>query len=114
MEINGENYSVIYDPTTVTVTCEGKLRLYGTAGYTDVMDLLNAVADQKPETITLNLHGLQFLNSSGISTLSKFVIRIRKHKASQLVIQGTHHFPWQLKSLGNLQRLMPSLKLEFD
>jgi len=33
MEIHGEDYSIIYDPTTATLTCQGLLRLYGVEGY---------------------------------------------------------------------------------
>lgn len=114
MEVNGENYSVVYETDTATIICEGTLRLYGVAGYSSVTDLFNAAADQHPETITLNLEGLQFLNSSGINALSKFVIRVRNKKSSKLVVRGTNQFPWQGKSLKNLKRLMPGLILEFS
>jgi hypothetical protein len=112
MEVNGENYRVAYDSATATITCQGSLRLYGATGYASVVELLNTAADQKPPILTLNLEELQFLNSSGINAFSKFVIRVRNHKASQLVVRGTQQFPWQSKSLRNLQRLMPDLKLE--
>jgi hypothetical protein len=113
MEVNGENYRVTYDPQTATLTCQGSLRLYGSTGYTSIVDLFNKVADQKPPTIILNLQELQFLNSSGINAFSKFVIRVRNLKTSQLIIRGTNQIFWQSKSLSNLQRLMPDLKLEF-
>ena len=64
--------------------------------------------------ITLQLKNLQFLNSSGINTLSKFVIRVRNEKQSEVLVQGTEKFPWQSKSLRNLQRLMPELRLEIS
>ena len=31
---------------------------------------------------------------------------------SQVVVQGSARFPWQEKSLKNLQRLLPALKLD--
>ncbi len=114
MEISGENYSVVYDPSNATITCKGSLRLYGTEGYAEVMALFNEVVEQDPDTITLKLHDLQFLNSSGINTLSKFVIQVRNQKGSHLVVRGTHKFPWQGKSLKNLQRLMPDLQLVLE
>jgi hypothetical protein len=112
MEINGESYRVIYDQNTATITCEGSLRLYGASGYTEIVDLFNNAADHKAPTIVLDLQGLQFLNSSGINALSKFIIRVRNHKISRLVVQGSNRFPWQSKSLANLQRLMPEIELE--
>jgi len=112
MEISGENYRVSYDPKTATVICEGSLRLYGASGYSSIVELFNKAADQKASKVTLNLQELQFLNSSGINALSKFVIRVRNNKSSTLVVQGTEKYPWQSKSLTNLQRLMPELQLE--
>jgi hypothetical protein len=44
--------------------------------------------------------------------LSKFVLRMRQQKASQLVVTGSQQYPGQKKSLSNLQRLMPALQLE--
>jgi hypothetical protein len=114
MEINGENYCVTYDPKTATVTCQGALRLYGSAGYMAIVDLFNQVADQRPAQIILNLEGLQFLNSSGINAFSKFVIKVRNLKTSQLIVKGTNEFSWQSKSLVNLQRLMPEIRLELE
>ena len=114
MKVSGEGYQVIYEPRTTTITCQGLFRLQGLEGYAPVTELLNTVADQKPESITLDLRGIRFLNSSGINTISKFVIRVRNHNVSQLVIQGTSHIPWQTRSLKGLQRLMPKLKLEFE
>lgn len=112
MEISGENYRVTYDPKMATVTCEGSLRLYGASGYSSIVELFNKAADQKAATLRLNLQNLQFLNSSGINALSKFVIRVRNNKTSKLIVQGTDAYPWQSKSLTNLQRLMPEIQLE--
>lgn len=114
MEIKHEDYQVTYDPDTATITCQGSFRLRGSAEYAPIVELLNEAADAKPETITLDVRGLQFLNSSGINTLSKFVIQVRKHKASQMVIKGSSQFPWQKKSLKNFQRLLPGLQLELE
>jgi hypothetical protein len=73
--------------------------------------LLNTFADSRSQIITLNLKELAFLNSSGISMLSKFVLGMRKNKGTQLVVLGSKKMPWQSKSLKNLERLLPGLKL---
>ena len=78
---------------------------------TDQLISLKA-ADAMPATLILDVRELQFLNSSGINTLSKFILRVRNHKVSQVVVKGSARFPWQEKSLVNLQRLLPALKLE--
>ena len=79
-----------------------------------IAQLLAAAADAKPTLLTLDLRALAFLNSSGINTLSKFVLQVRKHNVSQIVIRGSNQFPWQEKSLKNFQRLLPALQLEMQ
>jgi hypothetical protein len=113
MEIKGPQYQVTYSPNPVMITCQGSFRLRGSE-YAPITQLLNETADAKPETITLNLKSLKFLNSSGINMFSKFVIRVRKQKTTHIIVQGSREFPWQRKSLKNLRRLMPTLKLELE
>jgi hypothetical protein len=114
MDITHAEYHVTYDPTTATVRCHGSFRLRGTEEYAPILQVLTTAADAKPAILTLDLRTLQFLNSSGINTLSKFVLQVRKHNASQVVIQGSRQFAWQEKSLKNFQRLLPGLQLEID
>lgn len=113
-EISGENYKVRYDPKNATIYFKGSLRLSGMAEYTPIMDLLSQIFEQEPQTIILNLKALEFLNSSGISMLSKFVINLRKKQTIQVIVKGSDNIPWQGKSLKNLQRLMPRLILELE
>ncbi len=114
MEITHDDYVVRYDSATATVICQGSFRLRGSEEYAPIMQLLTEVADAKPAMLTLDVSALQFLNSSGINTLSKFVLQVRKHNASQIMIKGSSQFPWQQKSLKNFQRLLPGLQLEIE
>ena len=114
MEIKGSDYCVWYDPVSKTITCSGSLRLSKMEEYAPIVQLLNDAADSQPSVITLNLQRLDFLNSSGINILSKFVIKVRQQKNIQIVVQGSSKNPWQGRSLKNLQRLMPLLQLEWD
>lgn len=106
-----DDYSLIFDAEQATVRCKGILRLEGVAEYQPLIDLLLAAIDVTPDLI-LNLEELEFLNSSGISTLSMFVVKIRNRGDVQLTLRGSAKILWQTKSLRNLQRLMPALKLE--
>jgi hypothetical protein len=112
MEITHKNYQVRYDAATATVICQGSFRLRGPEEYAPILELLNQAAEAKPVTLTLDLRQLQFLNSSGINTLSKFILLVRKLNTSQIVMQGNQQFAWQQKSLLNFQRLLPGLQLE--
>jgi hypothetical protein len=114
MDIVCDDYQVHYDAVTATVLCQGSFRLRGTEEYAPILQVLTSAADAKPATLTLDLRTLQFLNSSGVTTLSKFVLQARKHNVSQVVIKGSKQFPWQEKSLKNLQRLLPGLQLEIE
>lgn len=138
-EICGENYRVMYDSATAKITCEGTFRLYGAAGYLSLSDfqdrlknpplpkkseafekdvslaaILNQVLETPPPIITLDLRGVEYLNSAGINVISKFVINIREQHSSRLVIQGTRRIPWQQKILPNFQRLLSDVCLEIE
>lgn len=113
MKIETEHYSLVYDETTKVITCEGSLRLNGSEEFVLIMKVLNTVVEEEPSEVILNLEKLKFLNSSGISMLSKFIINVRKKKNIHMIVLGSKDIPWQKKSLKNLQRLMPSLQLEF-
>ncbi|MEK0179150.1 MAG: hypothetical protein EAZ78_13535 [Oscillatoriales cyanobacterium] len=112
MEIKTEEYHICYDRDTATVSFSGSLRLSGIEEYQPIIQLLGHVADTQSEKIILNLQQLQFLNSSGISMLSKFIIEMRKKPGVQMTVQGSKSVAWQGKSLKNLQRLMPALVVE--
>lgn len=112
--IETTEYQVSYDDDTKIIVCKGALRLNGMEGYQSIINFLGKVADKKPPKIYFNMKELNFLNSSGINVLSKFVIQVRQKKTVEMVLQGNKKIPWQGKSLKNLQRLMPRLELEWE
>ena len=112
MEIKTDDYNIIYDEASHSIVFDGSLRPNGSAEHTSISELLSSIARLEPEKIVLDLRKLNFLNSSGIGILSKFTIEVRNQKNIQMVVLGAKKNPWQNKSLKNLQRLMPSLKLE--
>jgi hypothetical protein len=112
--ITGEDYSVQYDPDSVTFYFQGELSLGGPSEYAPIAQLMDEVLKQEPTTLKLDLKKLEFLNSSGISMLSKFAIAVRKQKTTQLLAIGSKGIPWQEKSLKNLEKLLPGLQLELE
>lgn len=113
-KIQGEDYLVEFDPNSNAIIFRGELSLSGPQEYSPIKELLEAIAESDLENMTINLKELHFLNSSGISMLSKFVISLRKKKKLQLIILGSEQIPWQKKSLKNLQKFLPGLKLEIN
>jgi hypothetical protein len=109
--ITGETYSLDWDPEARSAALKGILRLNGLEEYAPISRFL---LDAVPQgSMILDLRGLEFLNSSGIATLSKFVIEIRNRKSVDLTILGSKAVAWQSKSLVNLSKLMPTLRMEF-
>jgi hypothetical protein len=113
MEIQTKDYTIGFDPTTATIFFKGFLRLNGLEAYQGIKDFLNEVLEKIPN-LTLNFEELEFLNSSGISMLSMFIVEIRNRENIQLKLQGSNKILWQTKSLKNLQRLMPSIEIELS
>ncbi len=113
-KIEGQDYLVELNQEQVLVKFSGELSLGGAEEYNPIKELLEEVAENEPENMTIDLRKLSFLNSSGISMLSKFVISLRKKKRVQLVILGSGQISWQKKSLKNLQKFLPGLKLEIS
>ncbi|HIK14810.1 MAG TPA: hypothetical protein IGS53_05885 [Leptolyngbyaceae cyanobacterium M33_DOE_097] len=111
MEIKTKDYSVWYEPNEATVFFKGFLRLDGMEAYQPIINLLNSASDGS-DAVTLDLQELEFLNSSGISMLSMFVVALRNKGSVNLILKGSNKVLWQTKSLRNLQRLMPSIVLE--
>lgn len=114
MEIKTEDYQVGYDAANASVVCKGSFMLSGTEEYAPILELLTNAANEQAEQLSLDLRGLEFLNSSGINTLTKFVIFVRKKQTLQLKVQGYESVPWQVRLLKNLQRLLPRLVMELD
>lgn len=111
--LQDELYAVAYDPAAGAVYLKGTLRLNGAEEYAPIVSLLGRALDVHSQ-MTLDLRELEFLNSSGIATLSRFVIDARNRKTVALTILGTKQVAWQTKSLANLQRLMPALVMDIQ
>jgi hypothetical protein len=110
MMIETEDYRVYTQPETATIVMEGFLRLDGMEAYQPIMDMLLAAA--AGPACTVDLHQLEFLNSSGISMLSMFVVKVRDRGTTRLSFRGSEAILWQTRSLKNLKRLMPALQIE--
>ena len=109
--IHGESFEIRREEDNSTVVLKGALRLSGTEDYAPILDLLKETLINRSTPIVLDLRELDFLNSSGITMLSRFVIEARDCAGINLEILASEAVPWHIRSLKNLQRLMPSLTI---
>ncbi len=112
-ELKSDTYNLWYDSDTETIYCQGTLRLRGIPDYQPIIELFNRVIDSAPANLVLDVTKLEFLNSSGIHVLSKFIIGVRQKKTIEMSMRCSKDIPWQGKSLKNVQRLMPTMKTEW-
>lgn len=109
MEIKTAEYNVWTEGSIIHY--EGTLRLSGTDAYQPILDMMQSVLAEKPQTVVLDLTQLEFLNSSGINLLAKFTIELRKLPEIGMKVLGSTRIPWQSKSLPNLQKLHKGVEL---
>ncbi len=107
--IQGESYEIRLDNSTVFF--KGSLRLSGSEDYAPILEMLKETLVHPGAPIVLDLRVLDFLNSSGITMFSRFVIEARDHAGIHLHIVASEMVPWHARSLKNLQRLMPALHI---
>ena len=109
--INGESFEIRLEEENSTVFFKGALRLSGMEDYAPILEMLKGTLINPAAAIVLDLRELDFLNSSGITMFSRFVIEARDHAGIDLHVLASEAIPWHVRSLKNLQRLMPSLKI---
>jgi hypothetical protein len=109
--IHGESFEIVLEEHNSTVLFKGALRLCGTEDYAPILDMLKETLTDPTTPIVLDLRQLDFLNSSGITMLSRFVIEARDHAGIAIQVFASESVPWHARTLKNLQRLMPTLSI---
>jgi hypothetical protein len=112
MELRGEDYVITYTESNNAVEFFGTLRLRDSADYRPITDMLETAHQNAKDSFTLDFRNLQFLNSAGINTISRFVITARTRDTAQMRVLGNSEISWQQKSLGNLQKLWAKVVIE--
>ncbi len=116
-EIKDDKYNVVYNHETAIISLEGSLMLNGAVAYEPILNLLKCAAEQQePNTLTLDIRHLKFINSSGINMLTKFImyiVEIKELKVS-ITLYGLQNVAWQKKLSINLRRLMQNFEEKLE
>ena len=112
MEIKDKEYTVKFDAGTGRVTVTGILRLM-TKDYKPIQDLLDHIARTPPPKLDVDLCQLKMVNSSGLNTLSRFVLALRGKAGVQVTFHGAKDQVWQAKTLQNMKSFLPSANVVF-
>ena len=112
MEIRGEDFVITYSETSNAVEFFGTLRLRDSSDYRPLTEMLETAHRNAKDVLTLDFRNLQFLNSAGINTVSRFVITARTKDTVLLRVVGNNEISWQQKSLRNLQKLWAKVAIE--
>jgi hypothetical protein len=114
MEIKGEDFLVTFNEPKASVEFFGTIRLRDSLDYKAINDLLETACQRVTGDLIMDFRNLQFLNSAGINTVSKFVISARGGARCLLKVLGNKQIAWQAKSLRNLQKLWPKVTIEIS
>jgi hypothetical protein len=104
MDESPSMYSVKTATDHSKIAFGGTLRLQGRQEYEKILTMLQEAAEKSPGPLEIDMSELKFLNSSGISTFSLFLIEMRKI-GKRICITGSKSVAWQSKSLVNFRKL---------
>jgi len=114
MEVRETEAVVRFAPESGTVFFSGALRLANVKAYDNVVKLMHDAAAQVQGPLVLDFKELKFLNSSGITAVSLFVVGARKAGTPQLRLVGAKTTAWQQKSLANFQMLWKDMAVVIE
>lgn len=102
---------ITYDNTMSQLTFKGSMRLANMKEYDVVSEFLKEASEHSTDKLILNLEQLKFLNSSGITTLSLFILNCKKKNNLKITVQGNNDISWQQKSISNFQKLWNDVEI---
>lgn len=113
MEVKTEDYAAYFNREDKTVVMTGSMRLQNLAAYEEIKKVLKEGIEGTDGQLTIDIQNLNFMNSSGVTTLSLFLIDARNKKFTPVRILGSAKISWQMKSVLNFKKLWVDLILDF-
>lgn len=110
MKIEHKEHTVVFDANTGTLTIAGMLRLM-TKDYTEIRDLLEHIVLLAPPRLAFDIRSLKMINSSGLNTMSRFVLALRGKPEVHVTFHGSNEIIWQAKTLANMKHFLPTAQI---
>lgn len=103
--------TIIYNESDSIMEFKGSMRLANMKEYDVVSEFMKEAIATSDKHLTMDLKSLQFLNSSGITTLSLFILNCKKAKNPQITVLGNDAVSWQQKSISNFKKLWNDVEI---
>ncbi|WP_236974702.1 slr1659 superfamily regulator [Membranihabitans maritimus] len=110
--LNAGDSIITYNQSESSLTFEGSMRLANMKEYDVVSQFLKTSSESSTDTLILDLQPLQFLNSSGITTLSLFILNCKKKGNPKITVLGNESISWQQKSIANFKKLWNEVEIK--
>jgi hypothetical protein len=110
MNIVHKEHSIGFDPITGTLTITGLLRRMS-KDYEEICELLDHILLLAPPRLIVDIHGLKMINSSGLNTLSRFVLALRGKPGVSVTFHGSTEVVWHAKTLANMKHFLPAAQV---
>jgi hypothetical protein len=110
MKIHNKDYTVQFDPSSGDLAITGTLRLMN-KDYAEIRELLEQVLRLGPPRLEFDVQALKMVNSSGLNTLSRFVLSLRGKPEVRVTFHGSKEVVWQARVLANMQHFLPSAQV---
>jgi hypothetical protein len=111
MTLDTGDAKVTFDQEAQIARFEGSMRLANMKEYEKLSDFLKNCTANISGSLKMDFRDLEFLNSSGITTISLFILGCKKINQFNIIIVGTSLISWQSKSLSNFQKLWSEIEL---
>ena len=109
--LNAGDATIIYNESESIMVFEGAMRLANMKEYDVISEFLKESTVTSDKHLTLDFKSLEFLNSSGITTFSLFVLNCKKAGNPKITVLGNNSLAWQQKSISNFKKLWNDVEI---
>lgn len=108
------NYRILLDPDNSAIILKGTIRFWDPKEYLKLKDtLLNLYREHNQALMKLDLSQLQYLNSSSINMICKFIFDLKDNCPGGIEIIGNDKMTWQKRSFMNFRKLWNKVNISF-